>query len=233
MNKIIKTVEEVREYIQQDYWQSGQTKNCSGYEKFYIDWDWNNRLVEALEQAYDFKGKTVIDLGCAYGQVVSSLLKKGYQAYGVDLSDFAIQAGHKEFPPLVSKTKQGSIHDLSSYESNMFDFLYSNQVFEHVPGDVCDQLAKETFRIAKSGAILWAGLVLDLSSEYQPHGFNPKDTDKTHINLRPKPWWDDKMTKAGWIINDHFDNTFRNHRLPDGYSFFDEYGWHSICYRKT
>lgn len=229
---IIKTIEEVREYIQKDYWITGQSNNKSGYENFYINWEWNNRLLEALEQADSLSDKKILDLGCAYGQVVACMLKKGYDAFGIDLSDFAITEGHKEYPPLKGKTIQGSIHELNMYKDETFDFLYSQQVFEHVPCDACDELAAETFRIAKPGAILWAGLVLDLGNDYQPQGFNPKDPDKTHINLRPGSWWDEKFSKAGWLVDRKFDNKFRNHKLADGYSFFDEYGWHTISYIK-
>jgi ubiquinone/menaquinone biosynthesis C-methylase UbiE len=161
------------------------------------------------------------------------MIKKGYDAYGIDLSDYAINAGHKEYFPLRNKTIQGSIHELQTFENESFDFLYSNQVFEHVPAEVCNELASETLRIAKSGAILWVGLVLDMNNEFQPQGFNPLDPDKTHINIRPKIWWDEIMTKVGWQINNKFDNKFRQHKLiEDGYSFFAEYGWHSICYNK-
>ena len=228
----IKTIEEVRAYVQKDYWVTGQSNGKSGFENFHIDWNWNNKLLEALEQADSFSGKKILDLGCAYGQVVACMLKKGYDAYGIDLSDFAIAEGHKEYSPLVGRTIQGSIHELDPYEDETFDFLYSQQVFEHVPADVCDELAAETFRIAKPGATLWAGLVLDLCKDYQPQGFNPKDTDKTHINLRHGSWWDKKFLNAGWSIDKEFDNKFRNHRLPDGYSFFDHYGWHTISYKK-
>ena len=236
MTKIIDTVEEVRDYVQEDYWVTGQSNEKSGYENFYINWVWNDRLLNALEQATSFQGKKIIDLGCAYGQVVASMVKRNYDAYGIDLSDFGIAEGHKEYPPLKSRTIQGSIHELSSYVNESFDFLYSQQVFEHIPCTVCDQLATETFRIAKPGATLWSGLVLDVLGVFQPQGFNPNDQDLTHINLRPKDWWDEKFEKAGWTIDMEFDNRFRNHKISDNisqnYSFFEEYGWHSLCYKK-
>ena len=37
--KKIETIEDVREYIQQDYWESGKSKGVSGYEKFDIPFD--------------------------------------------------------------------------------------------------------------------------------------------------------------------------------------------------
>lgn len=231
MTKIISTVEEVRDYVQEDYWENGHTKGVSGYEKFFINWDWNNRLLDHLEKVWNFKNKRILDLGCAYGQVVAAFRKRGLNAYGIDLSDYAIAAGQKECDLLEKKTIQGSCHDLSAFKNESFDFLYSNQVFEHIPQQYCDDVAKETFRIAKPGCVLWCGLVLDLNSDFQPQGYNPEDVDKTHINLRPQKWWDDKFTQAGWILNYEDDLKFRSIKI-DNYSHFEEYGWHSICYIK-
>lgn len=229
---IIKTVEEVREYVQKDYWQGGVSKGKSGYENFSIDWGWNGKLVHCLNEAMPLRNKRILDLGCAYGQVVAALLKNGYNAWGCDLSDYAIEAGIKQYPQMKDKIRQCSGHDLSCYKEETFDFIYSQQVFEHIPADVCDALAKETYRVARPRAIMWVGLVLDISSDFQPQGYNPEDPDKTHINLRPKIWWDEKMTKAGWKIEKAFDKKFRGTTAPNGYSFFNEYGWHSICYSK-
>ena len=92
-------------------------------------------------------------------------------------------------------------------------------------------MARETFRIAKPGALLWCGLVLDVCSDFQPQGFNPADQDQTHINLRPRKWWDDKFVAAGWELAYEADDKFRKVTI-NGYSHFKEYGWHSICYRK-
>lgn len=231
MTKIIDTIKEVRDYVQEDYWITGQSNGKSGYENFHINWEWNGRLLKHLTQAFDLKNKKVLDLGCAYGQVVASMLKKKINAYGIDLSDFAIAAGHREYPPLKKRTVQGSCHDLNHYKDSSFDFLYSNQVFEHIPQQHCDDLAVETFRVAKPGAVLWCGLVLDLNGDFQPQGFNPSDKDKTHINLRTRNWWDEKFVAAGWKLNYKDDSRFREVKI-NGYSHFEEYKWHSICYKK-
>ena len=229
--KPIKTIEKIREYIQEEYWEKGKTNNVSGYESFYIDWDWNDKLVIHLQEAFGIKDKTILDLGCAYGQVIAALTKAGIEAKGIDISDYAISQGKKEYSPLEERIFQGSCHDLTLFKDNSFDFLYSNQVFEHIPYQYCKELARETFRVAKHGTLLWAGLVLDLSEEFQPQGFNPKDPDKTHINLRPKEWWDKIFLAAGWKEAYDADAKFRSVKI-DEYSFFKDYGWHSICYRK-
>lgn len=234
MGKVISTIEEVREYTQKEYWESGKTDGVSGYENYSMDWQWSDKFVKHFNQVFDTRAGKFLDLGCAYGRIVASMLKVGVDAYGIDLSDYAINAGHKAYAPLVGKTKQGSCHDLSKHENESFNVIHSNQVFEHVPADCCDQLAAETYRVANPGAVLWAGLVFDVASEYQPQGYNSEDPDKTHINLRPKVWWDEKFLAAGWVLNEEDDNRFRAIRDEvDSYSFFEDYGWHSICYKKT
>lgn len=230
MTKQLSTLQEVREYVQEDYWVTGQSSGKSGYENFHIDFEWNEILVKHLNQVFYLNGKS-LDLGCAYGQVVAAMHKNEMDAYGIDISDYAINAGKKEYPPLFDRIIQGSCHELSAYCDSEFDFIYSNQVFEHIPHQYCDQLAEESFRVAKSGCVLWCGLVLDLNSDFQPQGFNPKDKDRTHINLRPRDWWDEKMIKAGWRLNHSDDKRFKNVKL-NGYSFYEEYDWHSLCYRK-
>ena len=95
----------------------------------------------------------------------------------------------------------------------------------------CLDLAKECFRVTKPEGVLWCGLVLDICNEYQPQGRNPEDTDQTHINVRPKEWWDDIFLSVGWEKNEEFDKAFRKTEVK-GFSFFKHYDWHSICYIK-
>lgn len=230
----IKNLDQVRDYVQENYWKNGVSLGVSGYEDFKIDFWWNGRLLQCMNKAWGpLENKKFLDLGCAYGQVVAAASLWGLDAYGVDLSDYAIKEGIKEASWLKDRIHQGSINDLSIFPDNYFDILYSCQVFEHLPGDLCKQLAEETFRVTKPGGFIWASLVIDINEEHQPHGYNPEDSDKTHINLRPYKWWDDKFLSAGWDKSTKQDKQFRNTRTsPDNYSFFDEYGWFSISYQK-
>ena len=120
-----------------------------------------------------------------------------------------------------------------AYSNTVGQTVLNVQTFIDHGARRCGKLAEETYRVAKDNATMWVGLVLDMGNDFQPQGYNPKDPDKSHINIRPKEWWDDIMTSAGWKINKEFDDKFRATRVKkDGYSFFKNYGWHSICYRR-
>lgn len=231
--KPLSTIEEIKEYVQEDYWENGITKGISGYEKSFLDINWNLPLVRQFLQVKKFKKScTVLDLGCALGSFVSALLLHGFDAYGIDLSDYAIKKGWEQSKgELENRTYCGSCHNLNIWSDNYFDFLYSNQVFEHIPAKHCKQLAKEAFRVAKKDSVLWIGLVLDISNEIQPQGFNPDDPDKTHINIRPKKWWDNIFTSVGWKLNPKFDEEYKAVEI-NGTSYYKEYKWHTLCYKK-
>lgn len=47
-----------------------------------------------------------------------------------------------------------SMADLSPFDDNTFDLIYSGQTFEHVPEDVGDQVLAEAFRVLKPGGHL-------------------------------------------------------------------------------
>lgn len=230
----LRTLEDIRQYIQKEYWEEGKSKGISGYEKFEISYWWNGRLCQALDQAFGLRGKRFLDLGCAYGQVVAVAYLFGAEAHGIDLSNYAIEQGRLQASWLSNRTYQGSIHDLSVFENDRFDILYSNQVFEHLPGDLCLQLAQETYRVASPGAVLWAGLVLDLENEFiNTNGRDFTDPDQSHINVRPKEWWDRHFISAGWLEAPEKDQVFRQTKVePDGYNYCESYNWHSICYKK-
>jgi SAM-dependent methyltransferase len=227
--KLCETLEEVKAYLSKDYWESGKTKKCSGYENEIIDWWWYLRWFQCFNKVIPLRDKSILDLGCALGSFVAvALAAGGADAHGIDLSGYAIEKGCQLFPSIDSRTHEGSIHDLSRFEDKRFDVLYSNQVFEHLPKQHTDEMIKEITRVARPGALLWAGLVLGNKR-------NDTDPDLTHINIHLREWWDRKFIANGWLIDYLTDQELRKTTAgPDkpGYSFFKKYDWHSICYRR-
>lgn len=87
-------------------------------------------------------GATVLDFGCGRGEMVAEYRQSGYQAYGCDLQI----ANETEFVRGIDPQS----HRLP-FEDNLFDFVFSDQVLEHVQRQ--DQAFSEIKRVMKPGAI--------------------------------------------------------------------------------
>ena len=110
-----------------------------------------------------------LDVGCSAGFVVECAHQAGFEGYGIDLSQDAIEYGRKEFPECHFDIL--AIEDASSkYEP--FDLVYSSEVIEHVLDP--DSFAQHLSKLMKPGAYLY------LTTPDAGHLFRPKDLQAWH-----------------------------------------------------
>lgn len=230
-NTMLTTIEEVKQYLDKDYWEKGSK---SGYKDSFLNLWWNGRWCQCFNKIIPLHDKKLLDLGCGIGGFVTMSLLFGADSYGIDLSKYAIEKYQTECQRLqlpFDRCFEGSCHDLSRWSDESFDIIYSNQVFEHVPEELIDTLVKEIFRVAKKNAILWFALQFAYSQE---HREELQKLDKTHITLYSHQWWDEKFKKIGLIPALDIDEKLRTQVTGvDHYSFFKEYQWTSLAYRKA
>ena len=224
------SIESVRAYVQKDYWEFGCAKKISSYQNSFINWWWINRWLQCFTSVFEIKNKKILDLGCGYGAMVAGFVTWGADAFGIDLSDYAITKGKSEADFLENRIIQGSIHDLSVYADEEFDIIYSNQVFEHLPEKHVEQLINELCRVSRYGAKLWLAFV---TSTEENGTRSENDTDLTHINLHSMEWWRRRFIKVGFVENRNIDKKIRNSKTGyDEYSFYNYYRWDSIVLEK-
>jgi SAM-dependent methyltransferase len=112
--------------------------------------------------------KTVLDAGCAKGFLVENLRKRGIEAFGIDISEYAIQNVHPEIAPFC---RVGSILDpLPQY----YDLIVSLEVVEHLPSSEAGKIINNFCE--------HVGNVLFSST---PDEFK----DATHFNVQPPEYW--------------------------------------------
>tara|TARA_B100001765_G_C19484798_1_gene330716 strand:+ start:522 stop:1265 length:744 start_codon:yes stop_codon:yes gene_type:complete len=93
--------------------------------------------------------KILLDIGCGTGLNANFLKEKGYEIYGIDVSQIAIDKFNK-------KGFKGKIMDISQtlkFEENFFDVVFASEVIEHV--SYTEGFLKEVKRILKPGGILY------------------------------------------------------------------------------
>ena len=150
---------------------------------------WLNRFdAFAYRICQDIQPATVLDAGCALGLLVEVLRKRGVQAWGVDISEFAIQNVHEDIRPYC---KVGSISE--PFELPHYDLIVSIEVLEHLPKEEADQAIANLCQ--HSDDILFSSTPYD----YQ---------EATHFNVQPSEYWVECFARHGFFRDVDFDASF-------------------------
>lgn len=129
------------------------------------------RLIE------DFQPRTVLDAGCAWGFLVERLRARGVEAWGVDLSEFAIGQVHESVKPYCF------VGSIAEPLPQTYDMIVSIEVLEHMPPEVSVQ-AIENLCLHSSNLII--------SSSPQDY------KEATHLNVQPPDYWVREFARHGF-----------------------------------
>jgi len=126
------------------------------------------------------KGKTALDIGCAYGYAVDVLEKLGYDAYGVDISKYSLKKGKGFFSAdfLVCDVQKGL-----PFKENVFDLVTCFGVIEHLTYPLW--AIKNMFTSCK-------GMIICTTPNRiveKPVKKIMRDFDETHINVKTQKEW--------------------------------------------
>lgn len=177
----------------EDYFERGEASGKS----LYTNYRWLPELtipmcadiIYQLDIGYEAR---ILDYGCAKGFAVHAFRLLHREAYGVDVSNYAIDQAPQEVKPYVSKIELGQT--LPLIENEKYDWLISKDVLEHVP---YDQLAA-TLKLLRA-ACKKAFFVLPLGDGdkfFAP----PHELDSTHFIREDIPWWSEQFAKAGFSV---------------------------------
>jgi len=114
------------------------------------------RVVEALEFANS--GFRIIDAGCGLGQVVFNILRRGYDAYGIDYDVNTIKSAKRvaSMKNIDGKERfiNGDIVNLP-FADNSFDMYLSYGVIEHFTKAQHLKIMGEARRVVKDGGVVF------------------------------------------------------------------------------
>lgn len=178
-------------------WGNEDEKYLWEQVNIWIDDDNNlDGVISFLESRFDLRGKRILDFGCGWGTDLIFCLKKGYDAFGIDISwekakFHTLRVQRRNYPKFWIERFILSRGENLPFKSESFDLVYSNQVIEHVKDP--EKCISEIFRVLKKGGILYIRAPDYKSSFFEPHyrvlwfPFLNKRTAKIYIRLLNKP----------------------------------------------
>lgn len=110
--------------------------------------DINKYRLKAILRLLKGKEGKLLDVGCSDGKFIEHYTHKGFDCYGIDISNKAIRFGKKRGISI----KNRDISKKMPYDSNLFDIITCGQVLEHLLDPL--YTVKEMYRILKNEGVI-------------------------------------------------------------------------------
>lgn len=130
---------------------------------------------------------SILDAGCAMGFLVESLRDRGADAYGVDVSEYAIQMARQDIKPYCF------VGSLLNPLPRRYDLVVCIEVLEHLQPDTAEIAIKHLCEA--SDDILFSSTPFDYY-------------EATHFNVQPPEYWAQLFALNGFVRDVDFDASF-------------------------
>ncbi len=163
-----------------------------GYGGYYKDERWIPVADDIIKHyillagAYSGAGSKVLDVGCAKGYLVEELCDAGMNAYGIDISKYAVQNCSMD---MVGRIHHGNILNLH-FPDNSFDLVLGFAVIHNIDERFLHLAFKEIQRISKGPCFI---TVDSYYNEKQKEQFEAWCL--TAKSYGPPSYWLDKFAK--------------------------------------
>jgi ubiquinone/menaquinone biosynthesis C-methylase UbiE len=115
-----------------------------GYGGYFYDCRWQTVAKDIIKFYSLKKGDKVLDVGCAKGFLVKDLLDKGIDAYGIDISKYAVKNCHKDVKDRISL---GNAKKLN-FADKSFKLVLAINVIHNLNSIDCGKALREISRVS-------------------------------------------------------------------------------------
>ena len=121
-----------------------------GYGGYKYDGRWVS-VAKRIKKIYKLKNNAkILDIGCAKGFLVKDIVDIGLDAYGLDISEYAIKNSHKD---VAGRIHLGNANKLP-FGDNTFDFVISLNTLHNLEKKDCKVALKEITRVSKGRSFI-------------------------------------------------------------------------------
>jgi SAM-dependent methyltransferase len=174
-----------------DYYENGVEKGISGYTAYHWRPEYVLPLANELKSRFIMNPdeNKVLDYGCAKGYLVKALRLLGVQAYGYDISTYALHTAPKDVQKYLHKKCPGEQYRL----------VIAKDVLEHVPHDHIDATLTHLEGLTDNNGTCFVVVPLGDKGLFRIREY---ELDKTHKIKEDEEWWINKFKKAGFDIEE-------------------------------
>ncbi len=170
-----------------DYYENGPDTGKSLYK----DYRWLPEMTlpfchELIVNLGIEKTSRVLDVGCAKGFYVKGLRMLGIDAYGVDISAYAIDHSHPDAREFLTRVDR-----LQDYRApHSYHWILAKDVLEHIPYSEIDEVLEKLRELSIN---LFAIIPLARRGKYI---IESHEDDPTHHIRESAEWWEKKLKEA-------------------------------------
>jgi 2-polyprenyl-3-methyl-5-hydroxy-6-metoxy-1,4-benzoquinol methylase len=143
------------------------------------------RVAQAI--VTELSPKTVLDAGCGIGFLVQALRERGVEAFGIDISEYAIASTAEEIRPFCE------VASVTDELTRGYDLIVCMEVLEHLPADLGSRAVESFMR--HTDAVLFSST---------PEDFR----EPTHLNVQPTDYWVGLFGSRHFFRDLEFDASF-------------------------
>jgi SAM-dependent methyltransferase len=175
-----------------DYFEKGFTskKSC------YLNYRWMPELtIPMTSKIIKFlnikDNENVLDFGCSKGYMVKAFRLLGINAYGIDISSYAIEHVDSEVKRFCKL-----IHNDYAPIKKKFNWVVSKDVLEHL---TVNQISKFLITYKKFTKKMFHVVPLGENKKFRIKEYH---LDKSHLQMNNEKWWINLFKKNGWKTKD-------------------------------
>ena len=177
----------------EDYFENGIQTGKSCYSNYRWLPELTMNMAKVIVKCLSLHSSDrVLDYGCSKGYLVKALRKMDIDAYGCDLSSYAILNCDSEvssFCRLITES------DPLPYDDDFFDYIITKDVLEHIPVTYLSELillaTKKTKRMFH---------IIPLGNDDGSFVISQYANDPTHVTIKTEDWWKGFFSNNGWVV---------------------------------
>lgn len=180
----------MKNIFNRDYFENGVVTGKSCYVNYHWMPELTIKMAHKLIKHLDLKeGDRVLDYGCAKGFLVKALKILDVDAFGCDVSSYAIDQADPEIRHVCKLMKSNKKIPFK----HKFDWIISKDVLEHI-----EEKDVDIFLEKAHAATDRMFHVIPLANKQGRFVIPEYDSDGSHILKKDLKWWTRKFESKGW-----------------------------------